>query len=246
MADAGAGEEGSRDVAGTAVESAPAHRVELQRALGGVGAQHDRGILARPRERRIRGVEQRAEEREVQQNREREARQQGRLAAETVAQPACAEHQRRADRDGDAREHRGRGGVHARDALEEVVRVERRRIERDRLADDRAEQRGQHESRVRPVQERLGKGRPRQRLLLFHAAEDRAFLQADPDPERDDEQHGRQQERHAPAPVRKFAGGIVERTAVITASDRSSPPSAIPGIQLVCSPRRSAAACSAT
>ncbi len=44
----------------------------------------------------------------------------------------------------------------------------------------------------------------------------------------------------------KSAAGIAERTAAITASDSSSPPSAMPGIQLVCRPRRPASACSAT
>src|SRR5688572_19151172 len=116
-------EEGLRHVAAARVKGAAAHGVELQRTGRGVGAQDDRRLLPRLRERRIRGSEQRAEQGEVEDRGKREAREQRRLAAEPVAQPAAGEHEGRADHDGGARKYRHREAVNARDALEEIERV---------------------------------------------------------------------------------------------------------------------------
>ena len=131
-------------------------RVEQQRTVAGVRMHDDRRLGARRGERGIRGGEQRPEQREVGERRDRNRSEQERPASHAVREPAASDHERRADRERRGRQHGRRLPVEARDALEEVVGVERAHVEQRRLADHAAEQRGEHELQVRGLQEDLG------------------------------------------------------------------------------------------
>ncbi|MEY9294298.1 hypothetical protein ABH979_007372 [Bradyrhizobium ottawaense] len=98
--------------------------------------------------------------------------------------------------------------VDLQDRLQEEQRVELAGVPDDALAHHAAEQREQHELAVLPVAEGFGQRRLRALALVLHLLEDRGFIEAKPDPDRDAEQQHRDQERDAPAPRREV--GLAE------------------------------------
>ncbi|MGY3510032.1 hypothetical protein ACVIQY_003007 [Bradyrhizobium sp. USDA 3051] len=97
------------------------------------------------------------------------------------------------------------------DRLQEEQRVELASVPDHALAHHAAKQRQQHELAVLPVAEGFRQRGLRALPLVLHLLEDRGFVEAKPDPDRDAEQQHRDQERNAPAPSCEV--GFAERGA---------------------------------
>jgi hypothetical protein len=172
-----------------------------ERTLGWIGDHGDRRAPHRRIERRVREVGERAERREVREHGEQAASEHDPLAADAVGQDSEHDEERRAEhqrgRDDEVRLARG----HVQDLLEEEQRVELAAVPDDGLACRRTEQQREHEAQVPRIAEGVGERGLRQRDLLLQLAEHRRFLQLQADVHRDREQHRREQERDAPAPL---------------------------------------------
>ena len=145
------------------------------------------------------------EQRDVRRGREHAAGQHDGLAADAVGQPAEQQEERRAEheraRDQQVRERR----VELQRLREEEQRVELACVPDDGLARRGAEQREQHELRV-AGEEALAQRRMRYLAALLHRREQRRLRELQANPHGHAQQHGRQQERHAPAPGLELLG----------------------------------------
>ena len=143
---------------------------------------------------------QHVEQREVGERRDQAAAEDDRLAADPVREAAeeqeaaGGQNQRPSDHDV------GRELIDLQDALQEEQRVELAGVPNHGLTGGKAEQGQQRPLGVLPLTEgfrerRLGVG-----ALLLHLLEGWALLHLQADPDRDGEQHHRDEERNAPAP----------------------------------------------
>src|SRR5205085_11875033 len=82
---------------------------------------------------------------------------------------------------------------------QEEERVELAGVPDDALAGGEAEQREEDDLAVLPLAERLGERRLRRLALFLHALERRRLVEAEADPDRDDQEEERHPERNAPA-----------------------------------------------
>ena len=149
-----------------------ARRVELERAVGRVGRHRHRGLL-RCIQRRVGGLRQRLEHREVGQRGDQAAGQDDRLAADPVGQRAEEQEAAGAEDQRPGHEDVGREAVDLDHVLQEEQRVELARVPDHGLAGGEAEQGDQRDLAVLPVaegfaQRRLGRG-----ALLLHLLEGR-------------------------------------------------------------------------
>ena len=144
------------------------------------------------------------EQREVSHDREREAREHDRLAADLVGQPTEEDEAWRADRERD-RDHDLRGDAGNFQCLrEEEQRVELAAVPHHGLAGGGAEKREDRDFEVVPLTESFHERSLRLLALFDHLFEERRFIELEPDPERDGKQDCRQQERKSPAPGAEF------------------------------------------
>ena len=151
-------------------------------------------------ERRIGGLGDHVEAGEEGDRRHDHPRHHHLLAADPVRQPA--EEQVERDRDDHEGDH---DLVHRRrrdldHVLHEELRVEEARVPDRPLGDHHGEEGDQDDLQVRPLQEGLDVGLLRAGPLLAHLLEQRTFGQLQPDPDRDGQERGREQEGDAPAP----------------------------------------------
>ena len=169
--------------------------------MGRIGGDNHRRRRESMLKLRIGEVGDALEQREVGHDREREAREHDRLPSDAIGQRAEHDEERRADSEPD-RDHDLRGDAGNLQRLgQEEQRVELTAVPHDGFAGGGAEQRKDRDLGVTP----LAKGfreRTLGLLALFdHALEQRQFIELEPDPERDREQHRREEERYPPAPI---------------------------------------------
>ena len=162
-----------------------AGRVELERAARRVGGDDDLVLRLRGGQRRVGGLGQRLEEREVGQRRDQAAGHDDRLAADLVGQRAEHDEERRADQQRRGDQDVGRGAVDLQRCGQEEQRVELARVPDHRLAGGQAEQRQEHDLQVLPLAEGFGQRRLRGLALLLHLLEGRRLVHRQPDPDRD-------------------------------------------------------------
>ena len=161
-------------------------------------------VACAARQRRIGGVGQRVEQREIGQRRQRAAGQDDRLAPDLVRQPAEEDEERRAERQRDGDQDVGGRAVDLQRLFEEEQRVELAGVPDHRLPGDRAEQRDEHQLEIAPAARRLRSAAPSTSSpSSFISLEDRAFVELQADPQRHAEQHDRDQERDAASPSRR-------------------------------------------
>ena len=152
-------------------------------------------------ELRIGEVGDALEDREVGQRREHEAGQHDRLAADLVRQPAEQDEAGRADRQRH-RDHDLRGDArHLQRLGQEEQRIELAAVPDHRLAGGGAEQREQSRSWRCSIGRRPPSAALRALALVLHLGTPAIRSSLQPDPDRNRQQDGREQERHAPAPV---------------------------------------------
>ena len=190
----------------------------------------------RLRQRRIGRFGQRVEQREVGQRGQRAAGHDDRLAPDLVRQPAEEDEERRAD--------------HQRDARSRMFAVERRRPSasaRGRTARrtgpctrprpgrrPRRTGRSARACRLPQRAERFGQRRLRGRALVLHLLEDRAFVELQPDPQRNDRAARSKRGRGCASPTRRTHPPTARcARAMITSSERNRPSVAVVWIQLV-------------
>ena len=124
----------------------------------------------RPRQRRIGGLGQRPEQREIGQRRERAAGHDDRLAPDLVRQPAEQDEEGRRQRQRDGDQDVGGRAVDLQRLLEEEQRVELPGVPDHRLPRDRADQGDDHQPQIGPARERLGQRRLRPLARRLHLA----------------------------------------------------------------------------
>src|ERR1700758_4095746 len=152
------------------------------------------------------------EDREVRQRREQEARQDDRLTADLVGQPAEQDEAGRAERERN-HDHDLRGGAGYLEGLgQEEQRVELSAVPHHGFAGGGAEQREDRDLGVTPFGEGLAQRPLRGFAFVLHLLEDRGLVKAQANPDRNREQDTGEQERNAPTPIaeRTFAHRVAD------------------------------------
>ena len=178
-----------------------ADRVELERAVVGVGDNDDLHFLMGRRQRRVGSFREQAEHREVADHRDQAAPQNDRFAPDFVRQPAEQDEPARSDRQRPGHQQIAGIAVDLQHRGQEEQRVELASVPNHRLPGDHAEQREDGPFGVLPLAERLAQRRLGMGALGLHFQEGWAFRQLHADPDGDREQQHGNDERHAPAPV---------------------------------------------
>src|SRR5262245_51354292 len=179
-------------------EALGSRQLELERALARIGDNGDWRGGERRLQRGIGEVGDRLEDREIGQRRQQEAGQDDRLASDLVGQPAEQDEEGRADQERDGNQDLRRDRGHLQGLRQEEQGVELAAVPDDGFAGGGAEERKDGELQVGPLAERLAQRTLRASTFLLHAQEDRRFVELEPDPDRYDQQDGRQQERNTP------------------------------------------------
>ena len=196
-------QEGAGGVARCA-EHACADRIEQIAASCGVGYHLHFCCLDRLLQRGVRVGRDHPEDRKEGQRRDQATGKDDRLAAYLVGQRAehdeepGAEHQRPCD------QQVGGIAVDLQNRLQEEQRVELTGIPDHALTHGAADQRQDDDLGIAPVGERFGQRCFRALALVFHLLKHGRFIEAQPDPDRDCQQHDGYEEWDTPAPSREI------------------------------------------
>ena len=149
-------------------------------------------------QRRIGVVGQPVKQREIGQHRQQAAGHDDLLAPDLVRQRAEHDEKRRADQQRGGDHQVGRGRVDLERLRQEKQRIELAAVPHHGLAGRSTQQRQHHDLGIAQPSERLRQRRLGGASGLLHPREGGRFVQAQPDPHRDDQQEKRQQERQPP------------------------------------------------